>query len=229
MPSSYDAEVPEFVSPPAANAALNCQFLVAGAGLSGLSAAEAAASRGLDVIVIEKAALGKEAASGLNAGQFLTGWAKPISTVLAELTQQEQERGATGERAALRALQRTREFLRRSIEGCHRLAQLDHDNNLRASVRRGAVIAAVSEADMASLEATYEFMEQSALRALMPAVGGRRPPFVRLLTAQELSKRCGTAHGLYAGGAIDYFGGSFRPRKFLYGLARSLQRKGVRI
>ncbi len=44
-------------------------------GLSGLSAAEAAIRRGLNVVVIEKGIYGKEAASGLNAGQFLTGWA----------------------------------------------------------------------------------------------------------------------------------------------------------
>jgi gamma-glutamylputrescine oxidase len=229
MRSSYDTEVRAFVSPSAANANLGCQLLVVGGGLSGLSAAEAAHRLGLDVIVIEKAALGKEAASGLNAGQFLTGWAKPLTTIVAELTQQEQERGLPGERAAARAQSRVRNFLRRSIEGCNRLAALDHDYNLRASVRRGAVIAAVTQADIADLKATYDFMEQSALRALMPPIGGRRAPFYRLLSAAELAKRCGTADGIYAGGAIDYFGGSFRPRKFLYGLARALQRKGVRI
>lgn len=48
--------------------------MVVGGGLSGLSAAEAAMRRGVDVILIEKGLFGQEAASALNAGQFLTGW-----------------------------------------------------------------------------------------------------------------------------------------------------------
>ena len=227
--SSYDEEVREFLSPSSTNENLTCQFLVVGGGLSGRSAAEAAMKRGLDVVVIEKAALGKEAASGLNAGQFLTGWAKPVATVLVELAQQEQDRGLPGDQAQSRAQRRTRAFLRRTIEGCHRLAQLDHDYNLRASVQRGAVVAAMNGADIASLKASYEFMEKADFRALMPVVGKRRAPFYRLLTARELAQRCGTAEDFYAGGAIDYFGGSFRPRKFLLDLARTLQRRGVRI
>src|SRR5262245_65267491 len=71
--SAYDEEVPAFSPPSAADQRLTCDLLVAGGGLSGLSAAEAARRRGLDVIVIEKGAYGLEAASGLNAGQFLTG------------------------------------------------------------------------------------------------------------------------------------------------------------
>jgi len=35
--------------------------------------------------------------------------------------------------------------------------------------------------------------------------------------------------GLYAGGVVDRFGGSFRPRKLLDGLGRALQKRGVRI
>src|SRR5476651_251387 len=227
--SSYDEEVREFSSPSCTNENLTCQFLVVGGGLSGLSAAEAAMKRGLDVIVIEKAALGKEAASGLNAGQFLTGWVKPVDTMLAELAQQERDRGLPGDQAQSRAQRRTRAFLRRTIEGCHRLAQLDHDYNLRATVQRGAVVAGMNNVDIASLKATYEFMEKGDFRTLMPLVGKRRAPFFRLLTARELAQGCGTAEGFYAGGAIDYFGGSFRPRKLLLELARTLQRRGVRI
>ena len=70
---------------------MTCQLLIAGGGLSGLSAAEAALQQGLDVIVIEKSVFGRQAASGLNAGQFLTGWAKSVPTMLAELEQQERE------------------------------------------------------------------------------------------------------------------------------------------
>ena len=227
--SSYDEEVRDFLSPSCTNENLTCQFLVVGGGLSGLSAAEAAMTRGLDVVVIEKAALGKEAASGLNAGQFLTGWAKSVATMLVELAQQEQERGLPRDQAQSRAQRRTRAFLRRTIEGCHRLTQLDHDYNLRASIRHGAVVAGMNDADMVGLNATYDFMEKSDFRALMPIVERRRAPFFRLLTARELAQRCGTADHFYAGGAIDYFGGSFRPRKLLNELARSLQRRGVRI
>ena len=224
----YDEEVRAFSPPSCANANLTCQLLVVGGGLSGLSAAEAAVSRGLDVIVIEKGEFGREGASGLNAGQFLTGWAKPIGTMLAELTRQEQDRGLTAAQAQFRAHRRVRAFLRRTIEGCRRLSKLDHDYNLRASVRHGATIAALNDADMASLEASYDFMEQSNFRALMPVVGRRHAPFFERLSARQLQKRCGTAEDFYAGGVIDYFGGSFHPRKLLNGLARALQKKGVR-
>jgi glycine/D-amino acid oxidase-like deaminating enzyme len=93
--SAYDEEVRDFAPPSAANQSLTCDLLVAGGGLSGLSAAEAALRRGLDVVVIEKGVFGKDAASGLNAGQFLTGWAKPVDVMVTELTQQELRRGTT--------------------------------------------------------------------------------------------------------------------------------------
>jgi glycine/D-amino acid oxidase-like deaminating enzyme len=71
-------------------------------------------------------------------------------------------------------------------------------------------------------------MEKSNFRTLMPLAKNRRPPFFELLSARALEKRYGTAEGFYAGGVIDRFGGSFRPRKFLIGLMRSLQKRGVR-
>ncbi len=226
--TAYDEEVREFSPPSATNESLSCDLVIAGGGLSGLSAAEAAIRRGLDVVVIEKGVFGKDAASGLNAGQFLTGWAKPVDVMLAELTQQERRGGASDDQARARAQRRVRAFLRRTVEGCQRLAQLDHDYNLRASVQHGAVMAAMNEADMASLAASYEFMEKSSLRALMPLADQRRPPFFEVLSARKLQSRYGTAEGFYAGGMIDRFGGSFRPRKFLIGLARVLQKRGVR-
>jgi len=228
FPTAYDEDVRAFSPPSAAAESLACQLLIAGGGLSGLSAAEAAMRRGLDVIVIEKGEFGKEAASGLNAGQFLTGWVKPVDTMIAELARQEQERGARGERALLQAQRRVRAFLRRTVEGCLRLAQLNHDYNLRASLQHGAAIAAVTEADLADLQASYEFMQASNLGAMMPSAPGRRRPFYRVLSAQTFRKRCGTAEDVYAGGVIDLFGGSFRPRKLLHGLARSLSKRGVR-
>src|SRR5271165_5991031 len=103
LPSAYDEDARIFSPPSGAAENLTCQLLIAGGGLSGLSAAEAAVRRGLDVIVIEKGVFGKEAASGLNAGQFLTGWVKPVDTMLAELARQEQERGLRGEQARSRA------------------------------------------------------------------------------------------------------------------------------
>ena len=226
--TAYDDEVQDFSPPSCANQSLSCDFLIAGGGLSGLSAAEAAIRRGLDVVVIEKGAFGKEAASGLNAGQFLTGWAKSVDVMLAELTKQELRSSVPEEQARLAAQQRVREFLRRTVEGCQRIAALDHDYNLRASVQHGAVMAAMNEADMASIEADYAFMEKSSLRALMPLADNRRPPFFEVLSARQLERRYGTAEGFYAGGLVDRFGGSFRPRKFLVGLARALQKRGVR-
>lgn len=228
LSSAYDEEAPDFSTPSCANESLRCDLLIAGGGLSGLSAAEAAVRRGLDVVVIEKGAFGKEGASGLNAGQFLTGWAKSVDLMLAELTRQELRSGVTEEQARLAAQQRVRTFMRRTVEGCLRIAQLDHDYNLRASVQHGAVMAAMNDADMASVEADYAFMEKSSLRALMPLADKRRPPFFEVLTARQLERRYGTAEGFYAGGVIDRFGGSFRPRKLLIGLARALQRRGVR-
>jgi gamma-glutamylputrescine oxidase len=224
--SAYDDEVREFSPPSCANQSLSCQLLIAGGGLSGLSAAEAAVRRGLDVVVIEKGAFGKDGASGLNAGQFLTGWAKPVEVMLAELTQQELRTGQAEARA--RAQRRVRSFLRRTVEGCQRLAQLDHDYNLRASLQHGAVMAAMNDADMASLRADYDFMERSSLRALMPVAAKGRTPFFEVLSAKQLQRRYGTAEGFYAGGVIDRFGGSFRPRKLLIGLMRVLQKRGVR-
>ena len=226
--SAYDEEVRDFSPSPCTNESLTCDLLIAGGGLSGLSAAEAAIRRGLNVVVIEKGAFGKEGASGLNAGQFLTGWAKAVDVMLAELTQQELRSGASEHQAQLTAQRRIRAFLRRTVEGCQRIAQLDHDYNLRASVQHGAVKAAMNDADMASVEADYAFMEKSSLRALMPFAENRRPPFFEVLSAKQLQKRYGTAEGFYAGGVIDRFGGSFRPRKFLIGLARVLQKRGVR-
>jgi gamma-glutamylputrescine oxidase len=226
--SAYDEEVRDFAPPSAANRNLTCDLLVAGGGLSGLSAAEAALRRGLDVIVIEKGVFGKDAASGLNAGQFLTGWAKPIDVMLTDLTQQELRGGTPFDQARPRAERRVRTFLRRTVEGCLCLADIDRRYNLRASVQHGAVMAAMNESDMAGLRAAYLFMENSSLRALMPLVDGRRLPFFSILSARQLERRYGTAEGLYAGGIIDRFGGSFRPRKFLIGLARALQKRGVR-
>ena len=122
-----------------------------------------------------------------------------------------------------------RAFLRRTVEGCQRLADLDHAYNIRSSVRHGAVTAAVTEADLKSLQRTYDFMEKSNFRALMPLVGEQRRPFFKLLSARQLEARCGTAKDIYAGGVVDRFGGSFRPRKLLGGLGRALQKRGVRI
>src|SRR5262249_590626 len=124
-----------FAPPSCANQQLSCQLLVVGGGLSGLSAAEAAMTRGVDVVLIEKSAVGLEAASALNGGQFLAGWAKPVEVMLDELTAQEQERGVEGDAARARAEKRVRAFLRRTVEGCQRLADLDHTYNLRSSVR----------------------------------------------------------------------------------------------
>src|SRR6267142_2493756 len=116
--TAYDDEGREFSPPSCENQSLSCQLLIAGGGLSGLSAAEAAVRRGLDVVVIEKGAFGKDGASGLNAGQFLTGWAKPVAVMLAELTQQELRDGLAEDQAQLHAQRRVRAFLRRTIEGC---------------------------------------------------------------------------------------------------------------
>src|SRR6266446_1754570 len=58
---AYDEDVGEFSPPSATNENLTCDFLVAGGGLSGLSAADAAIRRGLNVVVIEKGVYGKEA------------------------------------------------------------------------------------------------------------------------------------------------------------------------
>jgi glycine/D-amino acid oxidase-like deaminating enzyme len=104
--SAYDEEGGEFSPPTATNERLTCDLLIAGGGLSGLSAAEAALRRGLDVVVIEKGAFGKDGASGLNAGQFLTGWAKPVDVMLAELAQQELRRGLPFDQAQLHAQRR---------------------------------------------------------------------------------------------------------------------------
>src|SRR5215471_20510488 len=106
--TAYSGEGRAFSPPSGAGQNLNCQLLVAGGGLSGLSAAEAAMQNGLDVIVVEKGAFGQEAASGLNAGQFLTGWAKSVDTMLADLVRQEQDRGLTKGQARECATRRLR-------------------------------------------------------------------------------------------------------------------------
>ena len=224
----YEDDIPEFSPPSGAAENLTCQLLIVGGGLSGLSAAEAAMRQGVDVIVIEKGVFGQQTASGLNAGQFLTGWAKPVDTILSELAQQERERGLRGEQAQLQAQRRVRAFLRRTVEGCQRLSALDREYNLDASVLHGVAIAAMSGQDLASLKAGYEFMKKSNFSSLMPPSQGHRRRFYLPLDAREFEKRCGTAEGLYAGGIIDFFGGSFEPRKLLHGLARSLHARGVR-
>src|SRR5262249_27740532 len=93
--SAYDEEVEDFSPPSGTNENLTCDLLVAGGGLSGLSAADAAVRRGVNVVVIEKGIYGKEAASGLSAGQFLTGWAKPVDIMLAELARQDWKEAFT--------------------------------------------------------------------------------------------------------------------------------------
>jgi hypothetical protein len=126
--------------------------------------------------VIEKGVYGKEAASGLNAGQFLTGWAKPVDTMIAELAQQDMQRGLYGYQAQRRAERRVRAFLRRTVEGCQRLEQLDRDYNLRASVQHGACTAAMTEVDMASPEAAYRFMAGYSMSQLAVLNSSRRRP-----------------------------------------------------
>src|SRR5262249_42206953 len=143
-----------------------------------------------------------------------------VDVMIDELTAQEQERGASGKTARTRAEARVRSFLRRTVEGCQRLAELDRTYNLRSSVRQGAVTAAATEADLKSLQRAYHFMEKSSFRAMMPLVGVQRRPFFKLLSASQLEGRCGTRKDIYAGGVIDRFGGSFRPRKLLGGLGR---------
>jgi len=212
-----------------ANQSLSCQLLVVGGGLSGLSAAEAALMRGIDVVLIEKGAFGQEAASALNAGQFLSGWVKSVDVMVEELATQEQSKGARRAAARSRAEARVRAFLRRSVEGCQQLAALDHTYNLRASVQQGAVTAAATAADLKTLQSSYDFMEKSNFRALMPLLGQQRRPVFKLLSARQLESRCGIARDVYAGGVLDRFGGSFRPRKLLGGLGRALQKRGVRI
>jgi glycine/D-amino acid oxidase-like deaminating enzyme len=216
-----DDEV-RFAPPTCASQSLRCQLLVVGGGLSGLSAAEAAMRRGVDVILIEKGAFGQEAASALNAGQFLTGWVKSVDVMLDELTAQEQERGAGGTTARSRAESRVRAFLRRTVEGCQRLADLDHVFNVRSSVRHGAVTAAVTEGDLKSLQRSYDFMEKSSFRALMPLVGEQRHPFsdcFRLGNWKHAAARPKTS----TRGVVDRFGGSFRRASLWAGLARALQ------
>src|SRR5262245_4672598 len=93
---AYDEDVGDFSPPSATNENLTCDLLVAGGGLSGLSAADAAIRRGLNVVVVEKGIYGKEAASGLSAGQFLTGWAKSIEVMIAELAQQDRQKASKG-------------------------------------------------------------------------------------------------------------------------------------
>src|SRR4029450_6480932 len=96
---AYDEDVGDFSPPSATNENLTCDLLVAGGGLSGLSPADAGIRRGLNVVVVEKGIYGKEAASGLSAGQFLTGWAKSIEVMLAELAQQDMQKGVYGVQA----------------------------------------------------------------------------------------------------------------------------------
>ena len=55
-------------------------------------------------------------------------------------------------------------------------------------------------------------MQASNLSAMIHPAPTRRRRFYEGLSARQFQKRCGTAEGLYAGGIIDFFGGSFRPR-----------------
>src|SRR5262249_57165914 len=103
----------------------------------------------------------------------------------AGLAQQDMKKGVYGVQAHRQAERRVRAFLRRTVEGCQRLGELDHDYNLRASVQHGACTAAMTDADMVSLEAAYRFMEKSNLRALMPLSDKRRPPFFEVLSARQ--------------------------------------------
>src|SRR4029077_9758186 len=89
-------------------------------------------------------------------------------------------------------------------------------------------IAAMNDADLAGLKANYDFMERSNFSAMMSTAQRRRRPFYQFLSGRQFERRHGTAEGFYAGGVVDYFGGSFRPRKLLHALARSLQKRGVR-
>src|SRR4051812_45946014 len=108
--TAYDDEVRRFSPPSSANAILSCDLLIVGGGLSGLSAADAAVRHGLNVIVLDAGAFGEAAASGLNAGQFLTSWVKPVSTMLAELADQEQREDVPADLAGQRAQRRVRAF-----------------------------------------------------------------------------------------------------------------------
>jgi len=58
---------------------------------------------------------------------------------------------------------------------------LDHTYNLRTSVKQGAVTVA-ARADLRSLQGSYDFMEKSKFRALMPC--------------QRLGKRAVRSHAL---------------------------------
>src|SRR5947209_11307954 len=173
--SVYDEDVGDFSPPLGTNENLTCDLLVAGGGLSGLSAADAAIRRGLNVVVVEKGVYGKEAASGLSAGQFLTGWAKPIDVMITELAQQDMQKGVYGVQAHRRAERRVRAFLRRTVEGCQQLEELDRDYNLRASVQHGAATRTIRTAAMSTPEPPNPSMDRRTCQGLMPLPARRRP------------------------------------------------------
>lgn len=81
-PNQDDDDEVRFAPPSCTNQALQCQLLVVGGGLSGLSAAEEAMRRGVDVVLIEKSALGQDAASACSPRASLRRGAAPrrIST-----------------------------------------------------------------------------------------------------------------------------------------------------
>src|SRR5262249_19859178 len=141
--SAYDEEVGDFSPPSAANENLTCDLLVAGGRLSALGPADAAIRRGLNLVVIEQCLYGQEAAHGVSVGPFLTRWDKSVDVMIAEVAQQDMEKGALGVQAHRQAEHRVRAFLRRTVEGCQRVGALDRDYNLRASVQHGACTAAI--------------------------------------------------------------------------------------
>ena len=148
--------------------------------------------------------------------------------MLAELTRQEQDRGLPADQAQSRAQRRVRAFLRRTIEGCQRLAKLDHDYNLRASVRHGATIAAMNDADMAGLEASYDFMEDANFRALMPVVGRRHAPFFARLSAGQVAAAVWDRRGFLRRRRDRLFRRQLSSAQIAQRIGAALQKTGVR-
>ena len=199
--SWYAATANDAMRHPVLQGRVDCDVVVVGAGLTGLSAALNLAERGFRVVVLEAARVGW-AASGRNGGQVITGFACGMDTFEKEL--------AGAAQADLQCV------FDMGVEAGEIIRQRVAQHGIDCDLRYGYLTAANKPAHVKELQA---WQEQAASRWGYHGLSWINPADMPQYIASER----------YAGGLLDAQSGHLHPLNYTLGLARAAVAAGVRI